>query len=450
MKPLWKFFKFVTTHQLLVSGYLLVTLIGAILLSLPISSAKGQHQRFIDALFVATSGISTTGLTVVDIGSYYNTFGQVVLLCIFQIGGVGYMTFIVFLTSVLGMRLSLIAGAVAKESLSIPNYRMLGRFFVMVVTFTAIFELAGGIILTLFWAKEFPLPKAAYLGIFHSISAFCTAGFGLFPDSLMKYSNSAVVNCTIIIVSVAGGLGFIVLHDLYLYSLKVLKGTYPRRLLAHTKIVLTVSAVVMLAGTLIVLAAEKWPTTTGLGGRIWASAFQAVSASTTDGYNTIDIGAMSSASLTFLMILMFIGASPGGTGGGVKTSTLGLVLTFLWLQLRGRETHVNMFKRQIPIGTVHKAFCVICWFVIIGAAGVLILSITESASYLQICFETASALGNTGLSTGITSSLSDIGKAVLTIIMFLGRVGPLTAGFSLVGKLKPVRYEYATEDIFVG
>jgi len=450
MGRLYKHFSIITTHQLLVLGYLLVTLAGAVLLSLPISSAQGQHQRFIDALFVAVSGISTTGLSVVDVGSYYNTFGQVVLLCIFQIGGVGYMTFIVFLMSVLGMRLSLVTASVAKESLSGPDYRMLGRFFVVVVIFTSVFELAGAAILTLYWAREFPLAKAAYLGIFHSISAFCTAGFSLFPDSLMKYKNSAIVNSTIMVVSLAGGVGYIVLHDLYIYLSKKLKGTYPRRLLAHTKIVLTVSAAIMLMGTAILLTAEKWPPATPFRERVMVSAFQAVSASTTDGFNTIDIAGMSATSLTFIVILMFVGASPGGTGGGVKTSTLGLILTFIWLQLRHIEANANMFKREIPVSTVHKAFGVVLWFALIAAAGVLVLSATEKASYLQVLFETISALGNTGLSTGITPNLSNIGKITLTIIMFLGRIGPVAAGFSLVGERKPVLYEYATEDIFVG
>lgn len=450
MSLLRRYFGVFTPHRILVSGYLLVTLIGAVLLSLPVASLNGRHQPFIDALFLATSGISTTGLTVVDIGSYYNTFGQVVLLCIFQIGSVGYMTFIVFLISILRIRLSLFTREVAKESLAVPDYRMLGRFFAVVVIFTAIFELAGGAVLTLFWARQFPLQKAAYLGIFHSISAFCTAGFSLFPDSLMKYKDSVVVNSTIIIVSVAGGLGFIVLNDLCQYYLKILKGTYPRRLVVHTKIVLTVSFAVMLTGTLIILNSEYWPSGIGLGSKIWESAFQAISASTTDGYNTLDIGSMSAVSLTCLMILMFVGASPGGTGGGVKTSTLGLILTFLWLQLKGKENHINIFKRKIPVNTIHKSFGIVCWFVIIATAGMLLLSSTEKATYLQILFETISALGNTGLSTGITSNLTNIGKAVLIIIMFLGRVGPLTAGLSLVGKQKPAFYEYAREDIFVG
>jgi trk system potassium uptake protein TrkH len=422
---------------------------GAILLSLPISSADGKGQHFLDSLFVAVSGISTTGLTVVDIGSYYSTFGQIVLLCIFQIGGVGYMTFIVFFASIFAIRLPHTAATVAKESLSGSNHGTLGRFFAATLVYTIIFELAGAIILTLFWSEKFPLTKAAYLGVFHSVSAFCTAGFGLFPDSLMKYKNDTIVNLTIMIVSIAGGIGFIVLHDIYIYAIKRIKNECPRRLSIHTRIALITTFVVMLAGTIIVLTTEKWSQTEKLSDRIMVSAFQSVSASTTDGFNTIDIGAMNPTSQTALMALMFIGASPGSTGGGIKTTTLGLILIFLWAQLKGRST-INVLRREISVSSVYRAFGVFAWFVIVVVADMIILAATEKASYLQVLFETVSALGNTGLSTGITASLSSIGKIVLIVTMFIGRVGPLTLGFALAGRQKPLPYSYAREDIFIG
>ena len=422
---------------------------GAILLSLPISSADGKSQHFLDSLFVAVSGISTTGLTVVDIGSYYSTFGQIVLLCIFQIGGVGYMTFIVFFASIFAIRLPHTAATVAKESLSGSNHGTLGRFFAATLVYTIIFELAGAIILTLFWSEKFPIVKATYLGVFHSISAFCTAGFGLFPDSLMKYKTNIIVNLTIMIVSIAGGIGFIVLHDIYVYAIKRIKNEYPRRLSIHTRIALITTFSVMLAGTIIVLTTEKWSQTEKLSDRIMVSAFQSVSASTTDGFNTIDIGAMNPTSQTALMALMFIGASPGSTGGGIKTTTLGLILIFLWAQLKGRST-INVLRREISVSSVYRAFGVFAWFVIVVVADMIILAATEKASYLQVLFETVSALGNTGLSTGITPALSSTGKIVLIITMFIGRVGPLTLGFALAGRQKPLPYSYAREDIFIG
>jgi len=450
MKPLRNGLRVVTPYQILVLGYALITLLGAALLSLPISSAQGRHQPFIDSLFVATSGISTTGLTPVDIGSYYNLFGQIVLLCIFQIGGVGYMTFVVFLIYALGVRIPLITRFVAKESLSGSDLRMLEKFFLVVVAFTFIFEAGGAAILTHFWSGQYPFAKALYLGVFHSVSAFCTAGFSVFPDGLAGYRDSVVVNLTIIVVSIIGGIGFFVLYDLCRFLIKRIKRERPCKLSLHTKITVVVSVAVMLAGTLIVLVAEKWPDNLRLPGKLMISAFQAISASTTDGFNTIDIGAMTPISLTFLILLMFVGASPGGTGGGIKTSTFGLVLCFLRSQLKGRDSHVNIFKREVPYSTVHKALGIVTWFGIIALVDMVILSATEKASYLQILFEAISALGNTGLSTGITASLTTTGKIVLIITMFIGRIGPLTAGYFLVGRQRPLLYQYATEDVFVG
>ncbi len=439
-----------TAFQILIIGYGLVTLTGAVLLSLPISSQTGTHQPFIDSLFMATSGISTTGLAVVDIGTYYNMFGQIVLLCVFQIGGIGYMSFLISFAYFMGLRLSFMTNIVAKESLSVPDYRTIGRFFSMVLIFTLAFEITGAFILTLLWMPQFPLHQAIYLGIFHSISTFCTAGFSLFSDSLIGYKTNRLINLTIIVVSITGGIGFIVLHDLYSYLRKTIKKQYPRKLSVHTKIVAVTTSCLMLVGTAIVFISEKWQPSTSFVDRIMISAFQAVSASTTDGFNTVDIGSMTSASLTFIMFLMFVGASPGSTGGGIKTSTLGLLLVFIWHQIREKEENISLFKRRIGHQFVYKAIGVFLWFFIIIVIDMIILSATEKASYLQILFETISAMGNTGLSTGITFSLTFIGKIILIITMFIGRVGPMATGFFFIGKQKTLNYEYAAEDIFVG
>jgi len=442
--------KNLTTFQILVSGYALITVIGAVLLSLPISTTSGKHQPFLDALFIAASGISTSGLSPVDIGSYYNKFGQIVLMCIFQIGGIGYMTFIISLAYLLQMRLPIIAKAVAQESLSGPDFSTLGRFFISVLAFTVFFELAGAIALALLWEKDFPAGQAIYLGIFHSISAFCTAGFGLFPDSLMRYQSNITMNITIDILSIIGGIGFIVLYDFCNYISKIVKHQYPRRLSVHSKLIIIVSTFIMLLGTFIILRAENWPDAMKFREKLMLSSFQSISASTTDGFNTVDISVMNPRSLTYIMFLMFVGASPGSTGGGIKTSTLGLIFIFLWSHLRTTRTDINIFERRIVPELIYRAFSVFSWFILIIAADMIILSATEKASYLQTLFETVSALGNIGLSMGITSSLSPIGKVVLTITMFIGRIGPLAAGFFLIGKQKQVIYEYPAETIFVG
>ena len=218
-----RLFRKSTPLQLLVIGYGLIVLIIAILLSLPISSSNGTSQPFIDALFIATSGISTSGLTVVDIGSFYSLFGQVILLIDFQIGGLGYMTFFAFIAYVLDRKLSLTSAIVAVESLAGPTLGDLKKFFRIVVLYTFVFEFIGAAILALYWMREFSILKAIYLGIFHSVSTFCTAGFALFPNSLMSYEGDIMINLLIDILSLAGGISFFVLNDLYIFSKKTIK-----------------------------------------------------------------------------------------------------------------------------------------------------------------------------------------------------------------------------------
>jgi len=435
--------------QILVLGYLFITIIGAILLSLPIASSKGSHQPFIDALFLSTSGISTSGLTVVDIGSYYSLFGQIVLMCIFQIGGIGYMTFVVFIAYILGTQLSLNARIVAKESMATDQPHKLGSFFKKVLLYTFIFEFIGAFILAIFWSNKYSISHSIYLGIFHSVSAFCTAGFSIFSSSLINYKTSLVVNLTIDIISILGGIGFFVLIDLNNYIYKKFKKISPRRLTVHSRMALLVTFFVILMGGIIILISEKWSVSMSSYDRILISFFQSISASTTDGFNSIDIGAMSAASLTVLMILMFVGASPGSTGGGIKTTTLGTLFVSVKSYLQDKRT-VNIFERELPLKTIIKASSVFCLFIIVVFVDVIILANTEKASYIQTLFEIISALGNTGLSTGITPDLTTIGKVVLTITMFIGRVGPLTIGTAFITKPKLVLLRYPKEDIFIG
>lgn len=437
-----------TPIQFLVIGYIFVVLIIASLLTLPISSSKGISQPFVDALFIATSGISTTGLTVVDIGSFYSLFGQVVLLIDFQIGGIGYMAFFVFITYILGQKLSLTRQIVAKESIAGASMWDLLRFFRVVLIFTLFFEFIGAVILSFYWMSEFSIPRSIYLGIFHSISTFCTAGFALFPNSFMPYHRSIPINMTIDILSILGGIGFYVLYDIYAWSKKNIKQKQPIRLSVHTKFAIVVTTIVLLIGTGVIFISEKWPSSLTLVDRLLISSFQAISASTTDGFNSIDIGIMSSTGLFTLILLMFIGASPGSTGGGIKTTTLGIILISLLAQISQKE--VNIFKKRISIETVNKAYVIFLWFIIVIIIDTLILTTTEYISFHQILFEIVSALGNTGLSTGITSNLTIVGKIVLSITMFIGRVGPLTVGFSLIRRSKLIHFRYAEGEVFVG
>lgn len=439
----------VTPCRILVLGYAIVTLAGAWLLTLPKASASGQSQSFLDALFMATTAISTCGLVVVDVGTYYSFFGQVVFLAIVQIGGIGYMGFVVAVLWALGVRHSYGAFIVAKESLAGGEFGRLRRFFAVVLVFTALVEAAGAVPLALEWSRLYPWRKAVYMGIFHSVNAFCTSGVSLLPDSLIGWRDNPTVNLTVIVLSLLGGLGFIVLIDVGNAIRQRLRRRHGYRVSEHSKLVLAVTGVLVGGSTLLLFLGGPWPAGMGYGDRLMAAGFQAVSASTTDGFNTVDIGALGSTSLVVLMVLMFIGASPGSTGGGIKTTTAGVLALFGWRVLRGGET-VEAFHRTLPDDALRKSVAVLAGFVAVLLVDLLILTATEGAPFLSVLFEIVSALGNTGLSTGITGSLSRGARAALIVTMFVGRVGPLAIGLALTRPRSRGRYAYASADLHIG
>ena len=449
MTSLRKSLRQATPSQSLLLGFILIILAGSILLTLPISSAKGGSQPFIDALFTATSAISTTGLTVVDTGSFYSFFGQIVILLLIQIGGLGYMVFIVFAAFAVARRVPLRMGVILEESMSGASPANAKRFAGLTVLFTFLFEFAGAAILSLHWMREFPVSHSIYLGIFHSISAFCTAGFGLFTDNLCSCAGSVVVNLTICLVCIAGGIGFFVLIDAYDLLRKMVTHTHPRRFSIHSRLALAISLMLMVIGAGVIFFAEKGLSSRPLGDRLLASVFQSVSASTTTGFNTIDIGGMSSTSLFIMILLMFVGASPGGTGGGIKTTTFGLTLLFLLALWRGREEVVVSWRR-IPAETLRKAFAVVGSAILLVVFATFILTLSEKASFLQVLFEVVSAFGTVGLSTGITPGLTVVGKVTITLTMLAGRLGPLAIGFALAGRAKHPPISYPDEEVFVG
>lgn len=359
------------------------------------------------------------------------------------------MAFYVLIAYLVVERISLATQLVGKESITGTRFSEFTKFFILVLIFTFSAEFIGAVILTTYWAREFSLPRAIYLGIFHSVSAFCTAGFGLFPDSLMSYQRSIVVNVVIDILSILGGIGFYVFYDVYKLTKKTIKRERPRQLSEHSKLAMLVTIIVLSVGSGVIFVSEKWPSSTTIGDRVLASSFQAISANTTDGFNTVVIGEMNHTSLFLIIILMLIGASPGGTAGGIKTTTLGIMFVTVWSMLRGRSD-VNLFGKRVPEETIYRSFMILLLFVLVLAIDILVLTTTEKASFLPVLFETSSALGNTGLSTGITPNLSIVGKIFLTITMFIGRVGPVTIGFSFFGRRKPALFKYPEGEILVG
>lgn len=444
------FYSTVTPHRFLLLGFIFIIFTGAFLLSLPIASTSGNSQSFIDALFVATSAISTTGLTVVDLGSFYSLFGQIVILVLIQIGGLGYMIFVVTIVLQLGVKLSLGGKLVLEESMSSPPYEEVSRFSRAIIFITLIFEFLGAVVLSLYWMREFPVKHAIYLGIFHSVSAFCTAGFSLFPDNLSAYRDSIVINVIIGILCIVGSVGFFVIYDVYnMLSRKKREDETPKKLLVHTKLVLIMLPILIITGALLIYLSEWNTPLPSFKDRILTSTFQAIAASTTTGFNTLDTGMVKTLGLATMVILMYIGASPGGTGGGVKTTTFGLLIssTISVISMKGE---LILFNRRISARTKDKAFAICTIALILIALDVLILSVTENASFMEIVFETVSAFGTVGLSTGITPTLSFTGKIVLVVTMLIGRVGPLAIGFSIRGKCKVVPIKYPEGGILVG
>ncbi|NPV14488.1 hypothetical protein HPY86_06115 [candidate division WOR-3 bacterium] len=444
--------------RLLVLGFVAAIAIGTLLLTLPHATTDGRGASLLTALFTATSAISTTGLTVVNIESYYTLLGQLVILFLVQIGGVGYMAFIGFAMLGITGRLSVNLRTLFRESIAQPFTLDVKRFVRAVVAITLLFEVGGALLLFVEFSRYFPLTRALYWSIFHSVSAFCTAGFTLGAGSFIAYRNSLLLNFTIALLCLAGSLGFFVIFDFYQWCHRSGASSAPHRLSTHSKLALTTTGILILSGTLFILFADWQPPQLTIVERVLTASFQSISAATTTGFNTVDIGGMTSTSLFLLLLLMFIGASPGGTGGGIKTTTFSVLFLSLSAHLRNRKSPV-VFQRRINSQTVSTAAAIATAFLLWGAVTVLILTSTEmqsssrlpqSVNFLALLFETISALGTVGLSTGITAQLSVLGKLLLIFTMFFGRVGPFALTFALVGTKKTPLVAHPEADIIVG
>lgn len=412
--------------QQLVLGFAAYAAIGTLLLCLPF--AQRAPAATIDNAFNAVSAVSTTGLTTISVIDSYTFFGQLVILALFQAGGIGFMTLSSVIMLARGKPLDAPRMGVLKAGFSVPHYFVMQHFLVHIVVFTFACESVGAAIL---WARfsaagvEQPLWSA----VFHSVSAFATAGFSLNNTSMEAFANDWVVNLAIGALSYLGAIGFIVAQDAW-YSAKLRE----RMLTFTSKVILTMTVAVFLLGTITLFVAEPAVRDRSLTDRLLASAFQTMTASTTAGFNTIPIGAMSTAGLVVVMIAMLIGASPSGTGGGIKTTTVSAILANLVSVLRARPG-VVWLGHEVPMGRVLAAFAASSLYLIGLCVGVLALSFTESQPFLPVVFEAASAIGTVGLSTGITDDLSAPGKVVIIALMFAGRCGPLTIGLAL---LRPI------------
>lgn len=430
---------------MLLLGFLIVIIIGALLLNLPSASSKGKSIGFIDSLFTATSATCVTGLIVLDTPKDFSTFGQLIILILLQCGGLGIMTMSTMFAFLVGKRISLRHRLLIQESLNQFSIGGLVRLAKYILIFTVVIEATGAIILFFRWQRYYPPLQALYLGIFHSISAFCNAGFSLFSDSIMRYEGDLIINLTFITLIFLGGIGFLVLLELFQYGKN-------GALSLHSKLALRISIILILIGSVIIFLMEfnNPSTLRGLNfhEKIFGSIFQSVTARTA-GLNTLHIGSMQNATLFFIIILMFIGASPSSTGGGIKTTTFGLLVLYSWSSLTGKKC-INIFKRSISSDVIPKALTVAMLSLTLVIAVAMLLSYVEGKDFIKILFEVVSAFGTVGLSAGITSSLSVAGKIMIIITMFTGRIGPLGLALSLVQKREPEIIKYPEEKIMVG
>ncbi|MCL4220473.1 MAG: hypothetical protein KJZ65_03795 [Phycisphaerales bacterium] len=409
--------------QQLVLGFAIYAGLGAALLCLPV--AQTERAAALDHVFNAASAVSTTGLTTISVADRYTWFGQAVLLVLFQIGGVGFMTLSSLFIVARGGKLSESRLGVLRAGFALPHYFVMKHFIVHVVVFTFICEGLGAALLWWRFAGagvEHPLWSA----VFHSVSAFATAGFSLNNTSMEAFAGDWVINLTIGVLAYLGAIGFIVAQDVW-YSIKLRE----RMLTFTSKVILVTTAAVFAGGTLLLFFTEPTVAALPAGDRLLASAFQVMTASSTAGFNTIPIGAMSAPGLVVIMIAMLIGASPSGTGGGIKTTSVSAILANLVSVLRGRQD-VVWLGRQVPAARVLYAFAASSVYLIGLCLGVLVLTYSESADFLPIVFESASAIGTVGLSMGLTGDLSAVGKVTIIVLMFVGRCGPLTIGLALL------------------
>ena len=438
--------------KILAIGFLTVILTGAILLTLPISTQSGEVTNFLDSIFTATSAVCVTGLVVQDTGTYWSTFGQGVILTLIEIGGLGFMAMSTFFAMVLGKRISLRERLVMQEAYNTFSLQGIINHVRYMLLFTVSVQLIAALILMTQFIPVYGIGTGIYYGIFHAISAFNNAGFDLLGNftSITVFNENKIILITLAIVINIGGLGYLVLRE-------IISAVRTKRKLKnfslHAKVVLTISGILLTVGTIAMLIFE-WnnPATMehmSFGNKLTNAFFSAVTPRTA-GFNSISTSDMSPAGKLLTMGYMFVGGSPGSTAGGVKTTTLGIVIFTLISVLRGRQD-AEVYKRRISQSVVFKAMAIFMLGITIVIIGVMILSITEiGASFETILYEVISAFGTVGLSQGLTPTLSSVGKVTIAIIMYLGRVGPLTVMLALAGKQEKINYKYPEGKILIG
>ncbi|MCM2677424.1 TrkH family potassium uptake protein [Alkalicoccobacillus plakortidis] len=434
--------------QLIMIVFFILIIIGTALLMLPVSSSGPHSVTFLDALFTATSAICVNGLVVVDTGLTYSTFGQGIIMILIQIGGLGFMTLGVIIAIVLGKRIGLKQRLIIQQTTHSNSSSGLVKLCLYIACIAFVFEAVAVCVLTTRWMAELGLKDAFFHASFYSISAFNNAGFSIWSDSLSEFIDDPVVNLTIMGLFISGGLGYIVIVEIF-------RKRNWKKLTLHSKIVLVSSGALLLTGFLLIYALESMnPDTFGQltwSERLWSGWFQSATARSA-GFNTIDINSMLSSSQLVLILLMFIGASSGGTGGGIKTTTFFVLLLATFTTFRGGG-QIHAFERKIPSETIMRALAVVISSLSFVFLVALLLTVTEGIHeehFMEVLFEATSAFSTAGLSMGLTSELSSVGKCIVIVTMFIGRLGPLTLAYALAKKKRKSKLGYAEDQVLIG
>lgn len=441
--------KRLTQTQMIVIGYVLIIAAGTFLLILPVSTREGIFTSPVDALFTATSASCVTGLVIADTFQHWSMFGQTVILTLIQIGGLGFMTIGVFFAIILRRKIGLWTRGTLQESVNIMQVGGIVRLVKKIIIGTLFFEGIGALILSWRFSQTMELGKAVYFGVFHSISAFCNAGFDLMGEeaaysSFTTYSGDWVVNVVLMLLIIIGGIGFFVWNDISIHKFHF------RKYRLHTKITLFVTAVLILGGAALLFIFEQENTIKGMpvDEQILCSLFGSVTARTA-GFNTVDTGALTDSSKILTIILMFIGGSPGSTAGGIKTTTFAVLLVYVHANLRQKHD-CDIFHRRLDNGAIRKASAVMSINLFLSVIAVLIIVTIHTIDATDVAFEVVSAMGTVGMSTGITRELGNVAKLTLIFLMYCGRVGSMTFALSLRGHKVEAPVREPAEQIMIG
>lgn len=443
-----------TVPRTICLGFLAMITVGTILLMMPFSTATGTWNDPIVALFTSTSAVCVTGLTVVDTGTYFSFWGQFFVVALVQIGGLGYMTATTFLLMLLGARFGLRDKIAIQQALDRTGMHDSAQLIRSIIATTMIFEITGIFLLLPVFVPNYGFNQGLWLAIFHSINSWNNAGFGLFKDNFIGYQTSVPLVLVVTVLIIFGGIGYQVILEMYLWLRDRLLRK-PERIIFSLdfKVATSTTLILLVTGTIAFFFIElRNPATFGdlnLGNRLLAAWFQSVTTRTA-GFNTIDIGQMTTAGLFLTIAFMFIGASPGGTGGGMKTTTLRILTSCTKAILQGKE-QVLLYERKIPVTLILKAIGVVVGSVATVMISTILIALAEpELDFIKILFEAVSAFATVGLSTGITPSVSAAAKVILIVTMYVGRVGVLLLMAALLGNPRPTSVQYPEENLLVG